>query len=192
MMNKHENKDAPPQPIALNESQDISEEILPKKHKRQSRGDSAFNIVVETKGLIMPLKSYVNRMHKDSMVDPTGGAIITQDGNFSNTGSNTNSNINTNMISSVTNVASATATASSQASMIDSVTKSNQALAIKYEDLEFGDELGREQFGSVSILRDLKMSNDSLRIENTKSTSNEFMQHAKYEYLAQKKKGCKK
>ena len=88
-------------------------------------------------------------MHKDSVVDPTGGAIITQDGNFSNTGSSSNIDIDSNVISSVTNFASATATASSQESMIDSVTKSNQPLAIKYEDFQFGDELRRGQFGSV-------------------------------------------
>ena len=49
----------------------------------------------------------------------------------------------------VSNVASATVTASSPASMIDSVAKLNQVLAIKYEDLEFGDELECGQVGSV-------------------------------------------
>ena len=59
---------------------------------------------VDTTTVAMSVGRFFARSRYEPIVP--SGAIVTQDGNFSNTTSNTNVNVNTNMISSVINVAS--------------------------------------------------------------------------------------
>ena len=152
---------------------DQSEELLltskgssNKKSRAKRAKDSLFNIVVETKELIMPLKSYVDKMETTNGNNETGDHHIvgTRD-------------VLTDV--KVTSAAGGIGNAKGKGNDASSV-------VVKYDDIEFGEELGNGQFGRVyeAVLNDKtvavkRLSNDIYkddeRIDNDKELYSEIV-----------------